>query len=454
MSKYTNPKGTRDFSPAVMAKRQYVFDTIRSVFEKFGLMALETPSLENLNTLTGKYGEEGDRLIFKVLNSGNYLKKSNKEAIENLDSKKLTSSICDRALRYDLTVPLARFVVQHHNEIKFPFKRYHIGPVWRADRPQKGRYREFYQCDADCLGSTSLLQEVELMQVFHQVFKSFKMNEMVRVELNNRKILQGLSEVLGIEDNFIDFTIALDKLDKIGTEKVLEELRTKGIHEDSLSKIKSILELEEAGKADLAYMKNYLKDSEVGLKGCDELAFIFKSIEALGVDILDFKVTLARGLNYYTGAIYEVIMIDKSMGSLGSGGRYDNLTEIFGLKDMSGVGISFGADRICDVLEDKNLYPTSVRPGPKLIFLNLDENFTPQILKYLQEIREAGISADYYPDTAKMKKQMKYANDLGISYVAIIGDDEYSNQTITLKNMEQGSQETVNLEKLIEVIIP
>jgi len=451
MSKVSTPKGTRDFSPTVLAKRNFIFDTIRSVFKTYGFMPLETPSMENLSVLTGKYGEEGDRLIFKILNSGDYLKKADKKAIEENNSKGLIKSISEKGLRYDLTVPFARFVAQNQNDIAFPFKRYQIQPVWRADRPQKGRYREFYQCDADVVGNDSLLLEVELVQIYHEVFKKLNF-EGVTIAINNRKILAGIAEVLEAKDKLIDLTVAIDKLDKIGREKVFEELVTKGFSKENLTKITPLFELTGNSFDKINLMREYLSTSEEGLKGLTELEYVLKTCEKLGVDNADFDVTLARGLDYYTGAIFEVKVDDGSMGSVGGGGRYDNLTGVFGLKDISGVGISFGADRIYDVLEARNLFPKDLSQFLDIIFINFGEESSLKALEYLKEIRANGIKAELYPSAAKMKKQMKYADARSSRFVALLGDDEISKGIISVKDMEKGSQSEITLEELINLI--
>ncbi|WP_242205983.1 histidine--tRNA ligase [Aestuariivivens insulae] len=445
------PKGTRDFNPEQVAKRNYIFNTIRSTFETFGFQPIETPSFENSETLMGKYGDEGDRLIFKILNSGDYLAKANQEAIDNKDSNKLTASISEKALRYDLTVPFARYVVQHQNEIEFPFKRYQIQPVWRADRPQKGRFREFYQCDADVVGSKSLWQEVEFIQLYDSVFTALKL-EGVTIKINNRKILSGIAEVIGASDKLIDFTVALDKLDKIGEEKVKEEMLSKGISEDGITKLQPLFSLSGTFEAQIESLKAILSTSEVGLKGIEELAFIDSAISELGLTTasLQLDVTLARGLNYYTGAIFEVSAPKTvKIGSIGGGGRYDDLTGIFGMKDMSGVGISFGLDRIYLVLEELNLFPKTVTKNIDVLFINFGEAEALFSLKAIKQLRLNGVNAELYPDAAKMKKQMNHANKRHIPFVVLVGEQEMASNTYTLKIMGSGEQLKVSLEDLV-----
>jgi len=443
------PKGTRDFSPVEMAKRNYLFSTIKEAFKKFGFAQIETPSFENSSTLMGKYGEEGDRLIFKILNSGDYLKKADSEALENKNSTKLTSSISEKALRYDLTVPFARYVVQHNNDITFPFKRYQIQPVWRADRPQKGRFREFYQCDADVVGSTSLLQEVEFIQLYDEVFANLGLKN-VAIKINNRKILAGVAEVANISELLIDMTVALDKLDKIGEEKVKEEMSSKGISEEAISKIQPLFELNGSNEEQLDKLAVLLADSEVGTKGVEELRKVISTVETLGLKVADLElnVTLARGLNYYTGAIFEVEAKGVKMGSIGGGGRYDDLTGIFGLKGLSGVGISFGLDRIYLVLEELGLFPDSKNEGVQVMFVNFGDNEAMYCLKAIRVLRENGINAEIYPDSAKMKKQMNYANKKQIPFVALVGEEEMKSNEITIKNMESGEQTKVPFSDL------
>ena len=443
------PKGTRDFSPTEMAKRNYLFSTIKDAFKKFGFAQIETPSFENSSTLMGKYGEEGDRLIFKILNSGDYLKKADASALEDKNSTKLTSSISEKALRYDLTVPFARYVVQHNNDITFPFKRYQIQPVWRADRPQKGRFREFFQCDADVVGSTSLLQEVEFVQLYDEVFANLGLKD-VAIKINNRKVLAGVADVANISDLLIDMTVALDKLDKIGEEKVKEEMLTKGISEEAISKIQPLFELNGTNVEQLEKLAVLLSESEIGTKGVEELRKVISTVESLGLKVADLElnVTLARGLNYYTGAIYEVEAKGVKMGSIGGGGRYDDLTGIFGLKGLSGVGISFGLDRIYLVLEELGLFPDSKNEGVQVMFVNFGDNEALYCLKAIRQLRENGINAEIYPDSAKMKKQMNYANKMEIPFVALVGEEEMKANEITIKNMESGDQTKVSFSDL------
>ncbi|MCC4228083.1 histidine--tRNA ligase [Zunongwangia profunda] len=448
------PKGTRDFTPQEVAKRNYIFDTIKTEFKKFGFQAIETPSFENSDTLMGKYGEEGDRLIFKILNSGDFLKKADEKAYADKDSLKLTPSISEKALRYDLTVPFARYVVQHQNEIDFPFKRYQIQPVWRADRPQKGRFREFYQCDADVVGSDSLWQEVEFVQLYDSVFSALNLNG-VTIKINNRKILSGFAEVIGEQDKLIDFTVALDKLDKIGEDGVVKEMLSKGISEEAIAKIKPIFDLKGDFAEKIEALKAILSTSEVGLKGIEELEFIQNAILEMPLKTanLDLDVTLARGLNYYTGAIFEVAAPDEvKMGSIGGGGRYDDLTGIFGLKNMSGVGISFGLDRIYLVLEELNLFPEAVADDVKVLFVNFGEKEALYAFKGVNAIRAEGVNAEVFPDAAKMKKQMNYANKRNIPFVILAGDEEMKAGEYTLKNMKTGEQDRLTLKELVAKI--
>lgn len=448
------PKGTRDFSPVEVAKRNYIFDVIRSSFERFGFQPIETPSFENSATLMGKYGEEGDRLIFKILNSGDYLSKANENAYDAKDSNKLTSSISEKALRYDLTVPFARYVVQHQNDITFPFKRYQIQPVWRADRPQKGRFREFFQCDADVVGSVSLLQEVEFVQLYDNVFAKLGLEDVI-IKINNRKILSGIAEVIGAKDKLIDFTVALDKLDKIGEEKVKEEMLSKGISQEGINKLQPLFNLQGDFESQIDSLKNILISSEEGLKGIDELTFINSAIESVGLSCanLQLDVTLARGLNYYTGAIFEVSPPETvKMGSIGGGGRYDDLTGIFGLKNVSGVGISFGLDRIYLVLEELNLFPETIANSVKALFINFGETEALYCLKAISKLREAGINTEVYPDAAKMKKQMNYANKREIPFVVLVGDEEMKSDSYTIKNMKSGEQTKCSLVELIKSV--
>jgi histidyl-tRNA synthetase len=445
------PKGTRDFSPAEVAKRNYIIQNIREQFEKFGFQPIETPSFENSETLMGKYGEEGDRLIFKILNSGDFLKKADSEAYEQQDSTKLTPSISEKALRYDLTVPFARYVVQHRNEIEFPFKRYQIQPVWRADRPQKGRFREFYQCDADVVGSDSLWQEVEFVQLYDAVFTALDLKG-VTVKINNRKVLSGFAEVIGESDKLIDFTVALDKLDKIGEEGVKKEMQEKGISSEAIEKIQKVFGLKGSFSEKIEVLKEILEPSEIGRKGIEELEFINNAIEELQLNIakLDLDVTLARGLNYYTGAIFEVSAPEGvSMGSIGGGGRYDDLTGIFGMSGVSGVGISFGLDRIYLVLEELNLFPETVARNIQALFINFGNKESLYCLRAIKELRAAGIAAELYPEEAKMKKQMAHANKRDISFVILAGAEEIENRKFTLKNMKSGEQSAVTLEEMV-----
>jgi histidyl-tRNA synthetase len=450
MSQVGIPKGTRDFGPEVMVKRNYIFSVIRKTFERFGYLPLETPTMENLSTLTGKYGEEGDQLIFKVLNNGDYLKDADDAALSQRDSRKLSFSICDRALRYDLTVPFARFVVMNHNQLALPFKRYQIQPVWRADRPQKGRYREFYQCDVDVVGSNSLLNEVELIQIFDEVLTNLGLPDF-SIKLNNRKILSGIAEVAGAAAQMMDMTIAIDKLDKIGVEGVEKELREKGFNDDQLKVINSVLNISGSNEEKLTQLKGILSASEIAVKGIEEVQYILTRVASVGLERarLELDLTLARGLNYYTGAIFEVKANGVQMGSICGGGRYDDLTGIFGLPGLSGVGISFGADRIYDVMTELQLFPQEIGATTKLLFANFGETEEIYSLPILRQIRQAGINAEIYPEAAKMKKQFKYADDKKIPFVAIIGADEMANGTIALKNMQSGEQANVRLEELI-----
>ena len=448
------PKGTRDFNPQDVAKRNYIFNTIRGAFETFGFQPIETPSFENSETLMGKYGDEGDRLIFKILNSGDYLSKANEEAYTEKDSNKLTASISEKALRYDLTVPFARYVVQHQNEIEFPFKRYQIQPVWRADRPQKGRFREFFQCDADVVGSDSLWQEVEFIQLYDTVFSALKLDG-VTIKINNRKILSGIAEVIGASDKLIDFTVALDKLDKIGEDKVKEEMLGKGIPQSGIDKLKPLFTLSGSFESQIESLKGILNTSEEGKKGIDELAFINTAISELGLKTasVQLDVTLARGLNYYTGAIFEVAAPKTvQMGSIGGGGRYDDLTGIFGMPNMSSVGISFGLDRIYLVLEELNLFPETISKTVDVLFINFGNKEALFSLKAIKKMRLQGVNAELYPDAAKMKKQMMHANKRNIPFVVLVGEEEIKSNTYTLKNMISGEQNKVALEVLIELI--
>ena len=448
------PKGTRDFNPEEVAKRNYIFNTIKAQFEIFGFQPIETPSFENSDTLMGKYGEEGDRLIFKILNSGDYLSKVDANLYSSKDSTKITSSISEKALRYDLTVPFARYVVQHQNEIDFPFKRYQIQPVWRADRPQKGRFREFYQCDADVVGSNSLWQEVEFVQLYDAVFSALGLNG-VTIKINNRKILSGIAEVIGAQDKLIDFTVALDKLDKIGEEKVKAEMLEKGIPEAGIDKLQPLFSLQGDFSSQIKELKSILNSSEEGQKGIEELEFINQGIETLGLKTakLQLDVTLARGLNYYTGAIFEVSAPEGvSMGSIGGGGRYDDLTGIFGLKDMSGVGISFGLDRIALVLEDLNLFPETISTTVKVLFINFGDAEAMASMKAIKRLREHGLSAELFPDHKKTIKQFNYANKRNIPYVVLLGESEMKANTFTLKNMKTGDQESLSFDAMLKYL--
>lgn len=445
------PKGTRDFSPAEMARRNYIFDTIRSVFRLYGFHQIETPSLENLSTLMGKYGEEGDKLLFKVLNSGNYLAGVDPNLLSEETFSKLTPQIAEKGLRYDLTVPFARYVVQHRNDILMPFRRYQIQPVWRADRPQKGRYREFYQCDADVIGSTSLTNEVELLQLIDEVFRRLKIR--IAIKLNNRKVLAGIAEMIGEPDKIIDITVAIDKIDKIGLEKVKEELLDRGISNQAVEALEPILNISGSIDQRLDTLAKLLKDSEIGTLGVNELREVINATQKLGIDArLDLDVSLARGLNYYTGSIIEVKALDYSIGSITGGGRYDNLTGVFGMPDVSGVGISFGADRIYDVLCGLNLFPSDLSVSSKVMFINFGGNETIAALKAVKDFRSAGISCELYPDPSKMKKQMGYANSSAIPFVALIGESEAANGSVTLKNMADGTQQTIPLAEAIKIL--
>lgn len=454
MSKPSIPKGTRDFTPEIMGRRNYIFYTIREAYEKFGFVPIETPAMENLSTLTGKYGEEGDQLIFKILNNGHFLAKADEEALNDRDSKKLGFSISKKALRYDLTVPFARFVVMHQGQIPLPFKRYQIQPVWRGDRPGKGRYQEFYQCDADVIGSESLISEVELVQIFDEVLAELKIPG-VKIKLNNRKVLAGIAEVNGISDRLKDFTIALDKLDKIGREGVEKELRDRDFSEESVQALSPLFKMPDNPGACLNALEELLSESELGLKGVSELRFIFDRIHDLGLRSADLSldVTLARGLDYYTGAIFEVVVENASVGSICGGGRYDDLTGIFGLKGMSGVGISFGADRIYDVMEEMELFPRQAVRSPQVLFVNFGDAEAAFCMRQLKRLRSEGIRAEIYPDAAKMKKQMKYADDRQIPYVVLAGSKEIESQKLSIKEMQTGHQEEVVVFKLPEYLL-
>ena len=448
------PKGTRDFSPAEITKRDYIFDIVKKHFKTFGFQPIETPSFENSETLMGKYGDEGDRLIFKILNSGDFISKVDDVTYSSKNSKSLTPKISEKALRYDLTVPFARYVVMHQNEIDFPFKRYQIQPVWRADRPQKGRFREFYQCDADVVGANSLLQEVELIQLYDAVFTELKLED-VTIKLNNRKILAGIADVIGAHNNLVNFTVALDKLDKIGPEGVQKEMLAKGISEESIAKAAPLFGLTGSNSEQLLSLKNLLSDSEQGRKGVEELEYIINAVEKLGLQStkLGIDVTLARGLNYYTGAIFEVAAPENvKMGSIGGGGRYDDLTGIFGLKDVSGVGISFGLDRIYLVLEEMGLFPETLDKSLEVLCINFGEKESMTALKLVGQLRKQGIAAEVYPTNAKMQKQMKYANNRDVPYVILIGEKEFTNNSFVVKNMASGEQNTFSLGNLSEFL--
>lgn len=445
------PKGTRDFSPVEMARRNYIFDTIREVFHLFGFKQIETPSMENLSTLMGKYGEEGDKLLFKILNSGDYLRGVDRALLEGEATGKLTSQLSEKGLRYDLTVPFARYVVQHRAELQFPFKRFQIQPVWRADRPQKGRYREFYQCDADIVGSDSLVNEVELLQLIDEVFSRLKIN--IAIKLNNRKVLAGIAELIGAPDKIVDITVAIDKIDKIGIEKVNTELRERGLEDAAIEALQPILAIDGTLEERLAKLDEVLASSETGKKGVEELRYVVNETMALGLRAeLDLDVSLARGLNYYTGTIIEVKAKDVQIGSITGGGRYDNLTGVFGMPGVSGVGISFGADRIYDVLNTLDLYPEDTSASTTVIFTNFGEQEALASMKAIKQLRANGITAEIYPDNSKMKKQMAYANALNIPYVAIIGDSELAEGKVTLKNMTTGEQATLDTESLIAAL--
>ena len=451
MNKPSIPKGTRDFSPAEMAKRNYIFDTIKDVYALYGYQQIETPSMETLQTLMGKYGEEGDKLLFKILNSGDFIGKLPANEFVSDNVLKLAANICEKGLRYDLTVPFARYVVMHRDELQMPFKRYQIQPVWRADRPQKGRYREFYQCDADVVGSDSLLNEVELVQIIDTVFTKFGIN--VQIKLNNRKILAGIAEYIGQPDKIVDITVAIDKLDKIGVEAVNAEMLANGITQDAVDKLQPILTMSGTNVEKLETIAQTIGTSEIGAKGVEETRFILEKIEAVGLkNELQLDLTLARGLNYYTGAIFEVKAKDVAIGSITGGGRYDNLTGIFGMPGLSGVGISFGADRIYDVLNTLDLYPQNAIQATQVLFINFGEAEADYCLPIAGQIRAAGISVELYPDCAKMKKQMGYANAKGIPFVVLAGESEINQGKVTLKNMLTGDQQLVSTEELIAII--
>lgn len=446
------PKGTRDFSPLEMAKRNYIFNTIRSVYSLYGFQQIETPAMENLSTLMGKYGDEGDKLLFKILNSGEFLGNLSAGDIKEMSAPKLASQICEKGLRYDLTVPFARFVVQHREELQLPFKRYQIQPVWRADRPQKGRYREFYQCDADIVGSNSLLNEIELMQIIDTVFKKFGIR--VCIKINNRKILSGMAEFIGRPDKLTEITVAIDKLDKIGLENVKEELVNDGLSSEEIAKLSPVFAISGDNEAKLQAIKGLLSENETGTKGVEEVSFVLEALKSASLtNEIDFDLTLARGLNYYTGCIFEVKACEVEIGSITGGGRYDNLTGIFGMPGLSGVGISFGADRIYDVLNQLNLYPKDVLTGVQLLFINFGPTEAAHCLQLAAKTRAAGIRTEVYPDSTKMKKQMSYANAHGVPFVALVGETEMSENSVSLKDMNSGEQASLTIEDAIQRIL-
>lgn len=443
------PKGTRDFSPAEMAKRNYIFDTIRDVFRLYGFKQIETPAMENLSTLMGKYGEEGDKLLFKILNSGDFLSKVDRNLIDAGDCVRLTSQLCEKGLRYDLTVPFARYVVQHRNELQFPFKRFQIQPVWRADRPQKGRYREFYQCDADIIGSDSLINEIELLQLIDEVFRRLKIN--ITIKLNNRKVLAGIAELIGAPEKIVDITVAIDKIDKIGIDNVNAELRERGLNEEAIATLQPILAIDGSINERIDKLASVLASSETGMLGVKELHEVIDGVNTLGLQAtLDLDVSLARGLNYYTGTIIEVKAQDVQIGSITGGGRYDNLTGVFGLPDVSGVGISFGADRIYDVLNTLDLYPAETSSATTVMFTNFGTAEATASMKMIKQLRAAGISAEIYPENAKMKKQMGYADALKVPFVAIVGETELAENKMMLKEMATGKQQLLSIEEAIQ----
>lgn len=447
------PKGTRDFSPEEMAKRNYIFNTIREVFHLFGFQQIETPAMENLSTLMGKYGEEGDKLLFKVLNSGDFLSDVSDDELTERNTNRLASKLCEKGLRYDLTVPFARFVVMHRGELSFPFKRYQIQPVWRADRPQKGRYREFYQCDADVVGSDSLLNEVELVQIMDTVFTRFGVR--VAIKVNNRKILTGIAEVIGEAEKIVDITVAIDKLDKIGVDGVNTELRSDGISEEAIARLQPIINLQGTNDEKLTIIAEVLRESETGLKGVEEVRFILDTLKGVGLhNTVELDLTLARGLNYYTGAIFEVKALDVEIGSITGGGRYDNLTGIFGMPGLSGVGFSFGADRIYDVLNALDLYPKESRQGTEVLFINFGDAETAYCMPLVAKLRQAGIATELFPDKAKMKKQMNYANAKHVPFVALAGESEMAEGKVTLKDMETGEQQLLTVEEVVAKLRP
>lgn len=444
------PKGTRDFGSIEMARRNYIFDTIRSVYRLYGFSQIETPAMENLSTLMGKYGEEGDKLLFKILNSGDFKRGTDAQQYDEASAAALAAQFCEKGLRYDLTVPFARYVVQHREELQMPFKRYQIQPVWRADRPQKGRYREFYQCDADVVGSDSLLNEVELMQIVDEVFTRFGIR--VAIKINNRKILSGIAEVIGAPEKIVDITVAIDKLDKIGLDKVNEELAAGGLSPEQIATLQPIIALTGSNADKLATMRSVLASSEIGLKGCDEIDFVLRALGQSLHNSIDLDLTLARGLNYYTGCIFEVKALDVEIGSITGGGRYDNLTGIFGLPGLSGVGISFGADRIYDVLNQLDLYPAEAAHGVDLLFINFGEKEAAHCLGLARQARAAGIATEVFPDATKMKKQMNYANARNIPFVALVGESEMAEGRIALKNMQTGEQLSLTIDEAIATI--
>lgn len=455
ITKPSLPKGTRDFSPQEMVKRNYIFDTIKTVFKKYGYAEIQTPSMENLATLTGKYGDEGDKLIFKILNSGDFLAKVDEQLLANKNSQQATSKISEKALRYDLTVPFARYVVMHQNDIAFPFKRFQVQPVWRADRPQKGRYREFYQCDADVVGSPSLLNEAEFVLIYHEALSNLGLKDF-NIKINNRKILSGIAEMIGKPELIVDMTVAIDKLDKIGLDGVSKELLERGFTEADIEQLKPVILLQGSNEEKLDRLKNVLASSATGLKGIEEIETVFSYVAKLAADssalstVLELDITLARGLNYYTGCIFEVKTNEVAMGSIGGGGRYDDLTGMFGLKDLTGVGISFGADRIYDVLEELGLFPETAAQGTRVLISNFDEAAELYALPLLQQLRAAGIAAELYPAAAKLKKQLGYADSKNIPFVVLIGTDEMQNGLLTLKDMKSGEQQQLGVASLIE----
>ena len=445
------PKGTRDFGPVEMAKRNYIFNTIREVYALYGFRQIETPAMENLSTLMGKYGEEGDKLLFKILNSGDFRSGISAEDYSSDSAARLAARFCEKGLRYDLTVPFARYVVQHRDELQMPFKRFQIQPVWRADRPQKGRYREFYQCDADVVGSDSLLNEVELMQIVDEVFTRFGIR--VCIKINNRKILTGIAEIIGEADKIVDITVAIDKLDKIGLDKVNDELRAVGLSEEAVEKLQPIIALSGSNEDKLETMRRVLAESETGLKGVEEVAFVLETLKNSQLhNEIELDLTLARGLNYYTGCIFEVKALDVQIGSITGGGRYDNLTGIFGMPGLSGVGISFGADRIYDVLGQLDLYPQETQSGVQLLFINFGAAEAAHCLRLAAQARLAGIATEFYPDSVKMKKQMSYANAHNVPFVALVGETEMAEGRITLKNMTTGEQQSLTIEEAVKAI--